>query len=460
MLGKVAAAASAVYGAYRAYGEAKKLFTGKDEQGNDLDTAGKVKAVAHLAVQGALTTIGGILGGPQGAAFAAGLAPLITDVADQVGNMLVGTKVGDALGRALATVLDPVTELPKLWNDVSGAISGALGKVADIAMSLGGKVKDKVANLGGRIASAGGSAIQSTVEAAKSVGSTVSGWWNKGKEVVAGTASEVAPVIQAQAANVGSKVASAAKSVAAAVTPMASTAVSAAKQGYTSISDAAGKLFRPKDGSVNMDGLQPAVQQNFMGMAQEYKDMTGRILPVNSAYRSYEQQAAEYAKDPNKAAKPGRSVHQSGIAIDTNSEDGNRLDSLGLLAKWGFSRPAKTKKGERELWHLQVAGSAKKAVDAGYQVGDNPGDGTTSVVRQTSEMVAANDSSVGTRPVAVGASPTITPRPAAATNGAPGALAGGGNPPLNNSARMSADSVPTFSYADSTFFALNLGALA
>lgn len=42
----------------------------------------------------------------------------------------------------------------------------------------------------------------------------------------------------------------------------------------------------------------------------------GMCLVVSSGYRSYKEQVAVYATDPSIAMKPGRSEHQTGLAVD------------------------------------------------------------------------------------------------------------------------------------------------
>jgi LAS superfamily LD-carboxypeptidase LdcB len=85
-------------------------------------------------------------------------------------------------------------------------------------------------------------------------------------------------------------------------------------------------------------------------MALDYKNETGKDITVTSGYRSVQKQAELYAKDPTKAAKPGSSLHNFGYAIDVNSSDANKLSTLGLLDKWGFSRPLM---GMGEPWHIE-----------------------------------------------------------------------------------------------------------
>ena len=97
--------------------------------------------------------------------------------------------------------------------------------------------------------------------------------------------------------------------------------------------------------------LDPNVRELFTGMAKEYNALTGKTIHVNQAFRSYEEQAALYAKDPSKAAKPGNSTHEYGLAIDINSSDADELDKLGLMRKYGFTRPI-----GGEKWHLEPIG--------------------------------------------------------------------------------------------------------
>lgn len=99
--------------------------------------------------------------------------------------------------------------------------------------------------------------------------------------------------------------------------------------------------------------LDPNVRELFTGMAKEYFALTGKSIPVNEAFRSYEDQAALYNKMPGKAAKPGNSTHEFGLALDINSEAANELDKLGLMRKYGFTRPI-----GGETWHIEPAGIA------------------------------------------------------------------------------------------------------
>ena len=76
---------------------------------------------------------------------------------------------------------------------------------------------------------------------------------------------------------------------------------------------------------------QPAVVAAFMAMQQECKKQTDAQLMVNSAYRSYDQQIATFNRNERGyAARPGRSEHQTGLAID--------VTSLQHPMRWSFDK--------------------------------------------------------------------------------------------------------------------------
>lgn len=82
--------------------------------------------------------------------------------------------------------------------------------------------------------------------------------------------------------------------------------------------------------------LEPGVQAKFIPMAQEYFNKTGKMLQINSAFRTPEEQAAVNSGNNPKAA-PGKSLHNVGRALDINSTQVADLQSSGLLGKFGFS---------------------------------------------------------------------------------------------------------------------------
>lgn len=102
--------------------------------------------------------------------------------------------------------------------------------------------------------------------------------------------------------------------------------------------------------NADVADLQPAAKSPLLAMAQEYLSQTGKTLQINTAKRSSAEQIALYTDGKHKAAKPGTSMHEYGYAIDMHAADANKLDSMGLLQKYGFVRPVRG-----EPWHLEPA---------------------------------------------------------------------------------------------------------
>lgn len=102
---------------------------------------------------------------------------------------------------------------------------------------------------------------------------------------------------------------------------------------------------------VKLDGLNPTLLKQFKSMVQEYGETTGKSVIITSGYRDRATQEELYRKDPSKAAKPGRSLHEFGLALDVNSADLDAMDKAGLMRKYGFTRPV-----GGEPWHTEPAG--------------------------------------------------------------------------------------------------------
>jgi hypothetical protein len=114
-----------------------------------------------------------------------------------------------------------------------------------------------------------------------------------------------------------------------------------------------GLQFAVLKGGVNLDGLNPAMRKNFLGMVEEYGQQTGKKVPVNDGARSSEDQARMYQKyGPGRAAKPGTSMHEFGLAVDGDSKTLNEMEQMGLMRKYGFTRPV-----GREPWHVEPIGT-------------------------------------------------------------------------------------------------------
>lgn len=131
--------------------------------------------------------------------------------------------------------------------------------------------------------------------------------------------------------------------------------------GITSVTTAGGPLT-PGDTSlpgvrtnlkgVNITSIDPNVLELFSGMAKEYHTLTGKTIQLNEGFRTREQQEALFRKYGSaRAAPPGRSLHEFGLALDINSADTMELDKLGLLRKYGFTTTV-----GGEPWHIEPIG--------------------------------------------------------------------------------------------------------
>jgi hypothetical protein len=116
----------------------------------------------------------------------------------------------------------------------------------------------------------------------------------------------------------------------------------------------------------HFDALDPYVQQSFMNMIAEY----GKPVQINAAMRSHAEQQTLYDKwiangmQGNPVAKPGRSKHNFGRALDLNSSQVADLKSRGLLAKYGFNTI------DNDPPHIEMArfGGVFKGPASGYPV--------------------------------------------------------------------------------------------
>ena len=122
------------------------------------------------------------------------------------------------------------------------------------------------------------------------------------------------------------------------------------------IPHAAGGLALPEEGwaaigagSQKLKGIHPELLKNFLGMAAEYHKLTGKKISVNDGFRTYEEQVA-LAKRNKFAAKPGNSLHEKGLALDVDEAILNEAEKLGLMRKYGFTRPVGA-----EPWHMEAS---------------------------------------------------------------------------------------------------------
>ena len=115
--------------------------------------------------------------------------------------------------------------------------------------------------------------------------------------------------------------------------------------------------------NVDLDGMNKDFLDRFLKAVKEYQDRGGRIVGVNSAYRTLAEQKRLYEADlranngvATKTAEPGTSMHEYGFALDSNTKELDEMDRMGILKKYGLGRTQKhvNKKGKLvETWHLE-----------------------------------------------------------------------------------------------------------
>lgn len=112
----------------------------------------------------------------------------------------------------------------------------------------------------------------------------------------------------------------------------------------------AGQYINLANGA-KLDNVNSVLLKQLKGMIQEYGETTGKSVTITSGSRSPQEQARLYSQNPNKAAKPGTSLHEFGLAVDVDSKALNEMEDLGLMRKYGFTRPV-----GGEPWHIEAAG--------------------------------------------------------------------------------------------------------
>lgn len=222
--------------------------------------------------------------------------------------------------------------------------------------------------------------------------------------------------------------------------------------------------FTQAGSNTDIEGMDPAARKNFLSMAKEYYESTGKKLKVNSAKRSYDQQAKLYALykagKGNPAAPPGKSLHEFGYALDLDTEAGNYLEKNNLLGKYGFERL----KIPHEEHHIQVAGVTAAAAKAGIYSADDAsqqgatttgGGGVNGVAGGANMTKTAQGNTVpvqeGFKSVATSASQSDV-RSYENSTGAGGGAAG-------VAAGVGVKDIPLFSSVDGSLLAMNVGAI-
>lgn len=158
------------------------------------------------------------------------------------------------------------------------------------------------------------------------------------------------------------------------------------------VDEKTGKTIAPGEGleGKSLTGVQPTLAGRIEQVAREFKARTGGDINVTSAVRTPEEQEKLYndyisGKSKYPAAPPGRSKHDRGLAIDVDSSIANKLDSMGLLAKYGLGRPV-----SNDPVHIEVVSAASGGMFSG------PQDGYPAVLHGTEAIIPMGNSSKNT----------------------------------------------------------------
>ena len=299
------------------------------------------------------------------------------------------------------------------------------------AKAFFGKIGEKIADLWGRLK-----------HSVSNIKSAVSGGIHKAIDYTSMKAGDAVDWTKKKAAQIGGATKSITGSIATGAATGATSAVGSVGKGYESMKGYLGKLFRTSSGNVDVQDLHPSVKKNFMSMAQEYKNKTGKTITVNSAFRSIAHQQRIYNKNiaegsPKKVARPGTSMHNYGYAIDIQSTDANKLNQLGLLQKYGFVRPV-----SGEPWHIQPKGVSLASAKAGaFSAG--AGSSNSAPVNESFHTPAKGTD-------------LSQPNPTVANAGG----GKGGLSAIGPSSKVGVNSFPLFSTVDGGLLAMNLNVLA
>ncbi len=390
------------------------------------------------------------------------------------GGGFVGMAAGGAAGAALGTMVTPVigTAIGGVVGSVAGLVAGE--KVARLAYDSRNKLASKLDTL--------------AKQADKTFGTSLS-------KVTADLGMSVAPVNEQQIEKPNSekplvidrpvdqmlneqqpKQSSARPTNSRPAKPQASSPIKlgSVQPERNKQSSTLKEVFTVGSG-VDLTGVNPVVQNNLLAMGREYTSMTGKKLQINSAFRSRAKQEELRKRYGSRAAPPGRSLHEFGLAVDLQPAQVDTLASKGMLKKYGFERIS----GANERQHIQVAGSSIPARRAGLVSGDfMPEDKTGGskpdmpVIAQSPESIknTANSSVVPIKAKdevqlarANSADSSVQQPTQRAVNKTTGSSQQQNtrvaSQTTSQTQKISVSNFPTFAYNDGAFFAMNLGAL-
>lgn len=299
----------------------------------------------------------------------------VVDTAKKVGS--VGKKIGMSALKKIAG-FGPIAKFiegVKLWkSDKLGSIKTIASAIMDITpvgiiSNFLGIVdffkKDESGESGlGKTASAVGGFVKNI--ATDPIG-TVKSLIGFGKKAV-GSGKNLVSNVTSGVRSFGSSVASGVKSFGSSIGNIAEGAGGVIGNIPEMVSNIPSSIRLLKPG-VDIWGLNPAVRESLFGLAREHMMKYGSPIQVNSAFRSIDEQRRLYKKNPNLAAKPGRSRHNYGMAVDIQTKGRYGIKDWGLLNQYGFHRPIPS----REPWHVEYGrkqATNSDVVDSPEEIGD------------------------------------------------------------------------------------------
>ena len=109
---------------------------------------------------------------------------------------------------------------------------------------------------------------------------------------------------------------------------------------------------------AGMEGVNADLATAVQKATAEYQAVTGKSATITSGVRDYQKQKDLYdawiagGKKGNPVAPPGTSKHETGMAVDINSDAANYMDQAGILKKYGLVRPV-----AGDAPHVELAGA-------------------------------------------------------------------------------------------------------
>ena len=387
-------------------------------------------------ITGMLGSLGGAVGKLAApaltilAAIAPRLAMAALPLVAVAGSLYAGWTLGSKLyEKYAAEIVDGIEWVVKKGEDIVNEVKAAYDWLVETVKNPAARVSE----------------IKDKVKAWAASSPTV----NAAKEAIKSAPSKAV----AAAKEAGSAVVAGAKDLGSASVDKVTSAASGAN---TYISDKVGRLFSTNKGSVNFDGLNPGTKDSFVAMAEDYRKQGGkRPLNIESARRTTEQQEKLHRENPTLAAKPGRSLHEQGRALDIDRATAGELEKMGLLQKYGFARNVKG-----EPWHISHDGnnySKPNAIPSSTVSKDASSKTTVAPSPAPADSSApaspAKNTSIAPQPHAPESKPVSQSSSAAPTSDTKVAAA-------PSTAPSSKEKIPTFSYDDPTMFMMNMGVLA